>query len=163
MFSPLELEKIEFETKLGGYKKESVDHFMSVFCKDYETLYKENIAYKDKVGVLEELVSKYKSMEDSMHSALMLAQTTSEAALKNATEKADQMIAAAQNKIDIMNKEAEEKVREIAVKQDDMKRNTAAFVTKNIAVLKTQIDILNGMLEEVLSSHSNMQGSEGKD
>ena len=68
MMTPLELEKLEFDKTMNGYKRASVDDCFNLIKTDYETIYKENIALKDKIGVLEELIAKYKAMEDTLQS-----------------------------------------------------------------------------------------------
>ncbi len=148
MYTPLELERMEFETKMGGYRKGNVDEVFSLLKKDYETLYKENISLKDKVSMLEELVSKYKSMEDSMNNALVLAQTTGETVIKSANEKAEIIINTAQKKAEEIEKDAERDIRDLIAKAEDMKKSISVFAAKNISLLNAQAEILKSMAEE---------------
>lgn len=155
MFSPLELERLEFESKMGKYKKESVDEVFALLKNDYEALYKENIALKDKTAMLEQLVSKYKSMEDSMNNALVLAQTTGESVIRSANEKAELVINTAQQRAVEIRKEAEADIRDLLSKQDDMKKSISVFAAKNISLLNAQIEILKSMTEEISSFNIN--------
>ena len=156
MFSPLELEKMEFETKMGGYKKTSVDEVFNLLRKDYETLYKENIELKDRISMLEELVSKYKSMEESMNNALVLAQTTGESVINAANEKADGIINNAKIKAEGMEREAEADIKNLLLKKEDIKKNISVFAARNISLLNAQLEILKGMAEEVSNPHGNI-------
>ncbi|MBR5218502.1 MAG: DivIVA domain-containing protein [Clostridia bacterium] len=155
MYTPLELERMEFETKMGGYRKGNVDEVFSLLRKDYETLYKENISLKDKVSMLEELVSKYKSMEDSMNNALVLAQTTGETVIRSANEKAENIIKQAQMKAAEMEKEAEKEIRDLIAKAEDMKKSISVFAAKNISLLNAQTEILKSMADEAINPIAN--------
>ena len=64
MITPLEFEKKDFKGVPFGYSKNSVDDFFDKVKSDYEKLYKENIELKDKISMLNESVSQYKSMEE---------------------------------------------------------------------------------------------------
>ncbi len=147
MFTPLELEKIEFGNAfMGGYKREDVEEVFNELTADYETLYKENIANKDKLQMLEGLVDKYKAMEDALQNALLLAQTSSDAAIRAAQEKASNIIKEAEDKAAYILKEAEASAQSFLQRELDIKRNISVFAARNISQLRTQIEILNGMV-----------------
>ena len=149
MFSPLELEKLEFEKAfMGGYTKRSVDETFALVINDYSALYKENIAYKDKVSMLDELVKKYKAMEDTMQNALLLAQTASDAAVNTAREKADALTKDAEEKIALLNRDAEEERKRLEEQYLKIKREISVFAAKNTSLLMSQIEILRNMANE---------------
>ena len=52
MYTPIELENLEFKSAPLGYNKNEVDDFVETISEDYEKLYKENIALKDKNNLL---------------------------------------------------------------------------------------------------------------
>ncbi len=147
MFTPLELEKIEFGGAfMGGYKKRDVEDVFNELSADYETLYKENISNKDKLQMLQGLVDKYKAMEDSLQNALLLAQTSSDAAIRAAQTKAENIIKEAEEKAAYIIREAEENVKAAVQRELDLKRNINVMATRNISQLRSQIEILNGMI-----------------
>ncbi len=147
MYTPLELEKIEFGNAfMGGYKKQDVEEIFNELTADYETLYKENIANKDKIQMLQSLVDKYKTMEDALQNALLLAQTSSDAAIRAAQDKAQNIIKEAEEKAAYLKREAEENVRALRQRELDLKRNISVIATRNISQLRSQIEILNGMV-----------------
>ncbi len=149
MFTPLELEKIEFGGAfMGGYKREDVEEVFNELTSDYETLYKENIANKDKLQMLQGLVDKYKTMEDALQNALLLAQTSSDAAIRAAQEKAQNIIKEAEDKAAYIVKEAEASVQALVQRELDLKRNISVMATRNISQLRSQIEILNGMITQ---------------
>ena len=92
MLTPLEIQKIEFTKKMGKYVTADVDEAFSVISADYEALYKENIRLRDRLEVLEDLVNKYKSMEDTMRDTLIVAQKAADDLGKSAAQKAEAII-----------------------------------------------------------------------
>lgn len=149
MFTPLELEKIEFGSAfMGGYKRQDVEEVFNELIADYETLYKENISLKDKLQMMQSLVDKYKAMEDALQNALLLAQTSSDAAVRSAQEKADAIVKEAEEKASYIVKEAEASVQATLQREVDMKRNISVFATRHISQLRTQIEVINGMVQD---------------
>ena len=65
MMTPLEIENKKFKKSLSGYSKAEVDEFFTVVSQNYENLYKENLANRDKINVLSNAVKQYKSMEET--------------------------------------------------------------------------------------------------
>lgn len=92
MLTPIDIQNKTFEVKFRGYSAEDVDDFMDLLVKDYETLYQENIALKDKVTLLSNAVEQYKKMEETLQNSIILAQTTGENIKNTAEEKAESII-----------------------------------------------------------------------
>ena len=92
MLTPLEIEKHKFKKELFGYSAGEVDEFNEMVAENYEKLYKENIALKDKINLLTNAVKQYKSMEETLQNAIIVAQSTGEEVQKNAREKAGNII-----------------------------------------------------------------------
>ena len=149
MITPLELEKLELDKTFGrGYKISGVDDTLNLIKNDYETLYKENIAFKDRISVLEELVSKYKAMEDTMKNSIILAQQTGEEAISAAREQADIIIKNARNQAQAIEEESASEQKKLFEAKEDMKKDISVFAAKSISLLSAQIEILEQMKQE---------------
>ena len=98
MLTPLDIQKQEFGVKMRGYNADEVDDFLDLVGADYEKLYRENKELKDKMIVLNKSIEEYKNIEMSLRNALLYAQNTAEDMKKNANEKAQNIIAEAENK-----------------------------------------------------------------
>ena len=107
--------------------------------------------------MLEDLVSRYKSMEESLNSALLLAQNTADELLANANKKAELIIAEASNERKILLQKAEEDLKDTYAKTDEVKSNLTLFAAKNISLLKTQIEILNNMVGDKADAFTNKE------
>lgn len=74
MLTPLDIENREFKKTMGGYNRDDVEDFMSLLLVDYEKLYKESIASRDRITTLTEAVEHYKGQEETMQNAILAAQ-----------------------------------------------------------------------------------------
>ena len=97
MLTPLEIENKKFSKQMmNGYNVEEVDDFLDELTKEYETLYKENSEYKQTIEKLQEDMKHYKSIETTLQSTLVMAQTTAEEVKNAAKQQAEQIINDAQ-------------------------------------------------------------------
>ena len=113
MLTPVEIQNTAFKSGGLGYDKKEVESYMKEIVRSYEEVYRENMELKDKVGVLNEGIQYYKSIEKTLQKALLLAEKTAEntkaAALKDAkriekeaTTKANIMLADARNELETL-------------------------------------------------------------
>ncbi|NLW46352.1 MAG: DivIVA domain-containing protein [Firmicutes bacterium] len=140
MLTPVDLENIFFRRGVRGYRVEEVQEFMSRLNQDYEHIYRENIDLKEQVESLNNKLSQYLLVEETLRNAMLLAQETAEE-VKNAATKEAKLIV----------REAED----VAEKTKLRIRQDTENELKNLAVLKNQVEFfrcqfksfLNGLLE----------------
>lgn len=113
MLTPVEIQSKTFKSGGLGYDKKDVDAFMKEVLRSYEDMYCENMELKDKVAVLNEGIQYYKSIEKTLQKALVLAEKTAEETKavaakeakrieKEATGKANIMLADARNELEAL-------------------------------------------------------------
>lgn len=87
MITPVEV--LGKELKRGfGYKAIEVDEFLESLARDYEKIYKENNELIEKVSALTENLNHYRTIEESLKKALVLAEETSKETIENANKTA---------------------------------------------------------------------------
>ena len=142
MITPMEIQTKKFGKVVMGYNKEDVDDFMEYILEDYEMLYKQSLSSEQEIKTLKEQVETYKSIEDAMNQSLIVAQQTAENLQKNAQEKADLII-----------KEAEAKAKEItevATKSIESAQSELAKLQHTMDIYKCQaISMLNAQIENL--------------
>ena len=115
---------------------------MNELLRDYEKLYKENIEYKDKIDMLNQGIQHYKSIEDTLQNALVVAQGTAESVKQNAKAEADNIIKEAElnalKSVDDINKQVVEKRLQL----DETKKQFDVYKAKMEALLISQLEIL---------------------
>ena len=93
MLTLKEIEEVKLgRAKVGGYKAEDVDNFIDKVRESYEKLNNENVELMTKVKVLAQRVNTYREQEDSVRNALIKAQKIEDDCLKEAQNKASEML-----------------------------------------------------------------------
>ncbi len=152
MLTPLDLETRTFVKKFGKYKAEEVDEFMTALRVEYEKLYKENLALKDKVSMLSDAIKQYKSMEDTLQSAIIVAQNTGEEVKRNAYAKAENIVNDAELKASTIISDAGKEVTRINYQFEEMKRSVEIYRAKMVSLISSQMDILKGFDTEGINT-----------
>lgn len=143
MLTPLEIENKKFSKQMvNGYNVDEVDEFLDLLTVDYERLYKENAEAKEKIEQLNEDVSHYKTIENTLQSTLMMAQSTAEEVKNVARQQAEQIISDAQSTVkqEIMNLE-----QEIVLKRrelEDAAKQFDIYKAKMESLLISQLELL---------------------
>ncbi len=145
MITPIDLENKEFKKSFRGYDIDEVETFLTELSKDYAKNYRENASLKDKNAILNDAVENYKEMEETMRSAIISAQRTSEEILRNAHEQADVIVKEAKIRASEILNEAEKDIQ-------NLKRETSEIEGRNMllrAKLRTVLNTYIGMLDEI--------------
>lgn len=143
MLTPVDIDNKTFKkSKLGGYDINDVETFLVDIMNSFEKLYKENSELKDKVEVMQESISYYKSLEDGVSKTIENAQTAANE-LKKAAEKEVEIIKK-EAKLEAK-KEVEEIKEEIVKKQvelEEVKKQIQIYKIKVTSMLEAQLKIL---------------------
>lgn len=143
MLTPLDIENKKFAKQMvNGYNVDEVDDFLDELTQDYEKLYKEWSEYKGKIEELSNNVDKYKNIETTLQSTLMMAQTTAEEVKSVAQKEAEQIVREAQNDakaaVEELNSQIVEKQRET----EELKKQMDVYKAKMEALLISQLELL---------------------
>lgn len=155
MITPLDIENKKFSKRaLNGYSTEEVDDFLDELTIDYEKLYKEAADAKKTIESQNTELTKYREMESTLQSTLLMAQTAAEEVRLEAQKKADSILANAESsateKLGQMDNEIETRRQEIDAaieskqrelndlqKQfDDYKANMESMLISQLELLK---------------------------
>lgn len=142
MITPVDIQNKKYTSSAMGYKKSEVDEFMELLLRDYETMYKNNIDLSDKVTMLNNALEHYKSIEDTMQNALLVAQSTGDEMRRNAEEKARLIVEAAERKAREITAEATRASADAMRDAETVRRSTELFKAQMIGMFTSQIDIL---------------------
>ena len=143
MITPLDIENKTFNKQLmNGYSTEEVHEFMTAVLKDYERIYKENIEYKDKIAVLNQGIQHYKSIEETLRNALIVAQGTADSVKKNAQAEADNIVKSAEMNAMKAVDEINQRVVEKQLQLDEAKKQFDVYKAKMESILISQLEML---------------------
>ena len=143
MITPLDIENKKFSKQMmNGYSVEDVDNFLDELSVDYAKMYRNLTEQKTRIEDLENALSKYKSIEETLQNTLLMAQTTAEEVKNVAKQQADQIVADAkssvQDSVNKLNQEllAKEQQKEELTKQFDV------YKAKMESLLISQLELL---------------------
>lgn len=142
MLTPLEIENRKFKKGVLGYNATEVEEFLNVISENYELIYKENLANKDKINMLSNAIKQYKNMEETLQSAILVAQSAGDELVQNAKKRAENIIADAENKASKLLSDASHEVTRVSYEYEEMRRSVEVFRTKIISLLTSQLDIV---------------------
>lgn len=99
MLTSMEIGKQSFNRGLFGYNRKEVDLYLEKIAQDYEYLYFENSRMKDEVDQARQELQKYKTLEETMHNSLILAQQSAEIYKANAHKEAELVVTESKKRI----------------------------------------------------------------
>ena len=144
MLTPVDIDNKTFKkVKFGGYDINDVEEFLVEVMNSYETLYKENSELKDKITIMQESVSYYKSLEDGVSKTIENAQTAADEIRKASEREADVIKKEARLEAE---KEIEEIKEEIVKKQielEEAKKQIQIYKIKVRSMLEAQLKIID--------------------
>lgn len=167
MLTPLDIHNKEFKKSLRGYDANEVDEFLDEVIKDFETLYKENLELKERLQAQKDNLNRYKEMEDTLQSTMVLAQKMAEEAKRNAEKEAELIIWEARKKAEQIVAGAEDQITESRKRLETLRAYEKQLMIKLRTFLQTQLDTLNNELVPVMegkkeSSEDVVMGCSGE-
>lgn len=142
MLTPLDIHNKDFKKGMLGYSQDDVDAFLDKVEKDFEKLYKENAEFKERINILQEKVNYYKSMEDTIQNALVVAQTTAQDVTSSAHKKAEVIISEAEHKAEIIINKAKSEVEKIRLEFENSRKQMQIFKTRFKTLLESQLEVV---------------------
>jgi cell division initiation protein len=141
--TPVDVQHKEFKKSIQGYAREEVDQFLDDIIEQLEADVEERTRLETLVAELQEKVSHFKAMEDSLRSTLVLAQRT-----------ADELKASAHKEVDLIKQRAkldvEEDLRNVRQQIAEAKAELQRVNDKSVAAkhdlrnfLTRQLDLLD--------------------
>ena len=143
MITPVDIQNKEFSTGAFGYKKNEVDEFLSIVEREFDALYKQNIALNDKINMLSEAIKEYKSMETALQSTIVTAQSVAREVETTAQLKAETIVKEAENKAADIIINAKKEVSEIVNRHENLKQQYDIYKLKIRNTVEEQLKMLN--------------------
>ena len=149
MITPLDIENKKFSKQMmNGYSVEEVDDFLDDLTEDYSRNYKEVTELRNKVTELSQSLEHYKSIEETLQSTLLLAQTTAEDVKKVAKQQADQIINEAKGTAEKQVNELDNEILNKKKELEDVKKQIDIYKAKMESLLIAQLELLKDVNRE---------------
>ncbi|WP_406543445.1 DivIVA domain-containing protein [Clostridium ljungdahlii] len=149
-----EITNKEFKKGLRGYNIDEVDEFLDKIAEDYESIYKENSLLKEKMQSLDEKISHYTKMENTIKDMLLLAQNASEQAKENAKKESQFVVKNANDAAQKIIDKAHSDVIQITDEFENVKQEFSKFRTKFRNFMKTQMEMFDDMEKDFVKNYN---------
>lgn len=149
MLTPLDIENKEFKKVFRGYDVESVERFLDEILDEYERIYKQNTELKDKVELLSDHLRHYNTMEETLKSTLIVAQTTADEVTVAARQKGETIVADAQLKAKDIIADAHKEVENIKIEYEALRKEIYIFKTRYKSFIESQLLSLEDFYNDI--------------
>mgnify|MGYP001744092404 FL=1 len=149
----LEIKDKTFGTRFRGFDPEEVDEFLDIVVRDYEDLVRSNHDKELHIKSLEERLSYFDEMKDSLSQSVLIAQDTAERVKQAASERSNNIIHQAEQDAQRLLEEAKYKANEIlrqaadnakkvAVETEELKNKSRVFHQRLKSTIESQLAIV---------------------
>ena len=158
----LEIKDKTFSTKFRGFNPEEVDEFLDIVVRDYETLVRSNHEKEKHIKNLEERLSYFDEIKDSLSQSVLIAQDTAERVkqaanersqniIKQAEQDAQRLLDEAKYKANEILRQATDNAKKVAVETEELKNKSRVFHQRLKSTIESQLAIVDSSdWEEIL-------------
>ena len=149
----LEIKDKTFSTRFRGFDPEEVDEFLDIVVRDYDDLVRSNHDKDLHIKSLEDRLSYFDEMKDSLSQSVLIAQDTAERVKQAAAERSNNIIHQAEQDAQRLLEEAKYKANEIlrhatdnakkvAVETEELKNKSRVFHQRLKSTIESQLAIV---------------------
>ena len=141
--TPLDIHNKEFTRGFRGYDEDEVNDFLDHVIKDYEKVIREKKALEDKLYEMEEKLSHFTNIEETLNRSILVAQESADEVKSNANKEAKLIIKEAEKNADRIINDALAKSRSTAMEVEELKKQAKVFRTRLKMLVEAQLDIID--------------------
>jgi cell division initiation protein len=158
--TPLDIHNKEFTRGFRGYSEDEVNDFLDQVIKDYEAVIREKKDLEETVSNLEEKISYFKNIEETLNKSILIAQETGEEVKRTATKEARLIVKEAEKNADRIINESLSKSRKISMEIDELKKQSSVYRTRFRMLIEAQLEMLKNDDWDSLNAPENLEGYE---
>lgn len=158
--TPLDIHNKEFTRGFRGYSEDEVNDFLDQVIKDYESVIREKKSLEETVEKLEEKISYFKNIEETLNKSILIAQETGEEVKRTANKEARLIIKEAEKNADRIINESLSKSRKISMEIDELKKQSSVYRTRFRMLIEAQLEMLKNDDWDSLNAPENLEGYE---
>ncbi len=153
--TPVDIQNQEFERSFRGYTVDDVDDFMDRVAKDMEQLIRESAGLKEQIESLKEKLASYEKLEETMQSAIIVAQEAADEVKQGANREADLIRREAEREAQRIVEDARYRASRILVENEDLYKQAQIFKTRFRSFMEAQLAALE--MEEWMEEKEEFQ------
>ena len=158
----LEIKDKTFGTRFRGFDPEEVDEFLDIVVRDYEDLVRSNHEKDQHIKNLEDRLSYFDEIKDSLSQSVLIAQDTAERVkqaandrshniIQQAEQDAQRLLDEAKYKANEILRQATDNAKKVAVETEELKNKSRVFHQRLKSTIESQLAIVDSSeWEEIL-------------
>lgn len=139
----------KFHTSVMGYKKEEVNKFVSSVIVEVERLIEKSHQKDEMINNLNEQVTRYKHMENTLNRVVLVAEEASHQIKKMAHAESEQIIDDARKNASRIVNDALRKAEEAEKQAEALRRNIYNYKKNLKSVIQSQLDVIDSLDEDI--------------
>lgn len=142
MLSPLDVQRKEFSRAMRGYKEAEVDLFLNEVMETLEKYVNENLELKERLERSEKDLNRYSLMERTLSETLVIAKKTADDLMASAQQKAELIIKTAEEEARRRVHETEQEHMVVKSRHEDARRELITYRTRFRTMIQAQLEML---------------------
>lgn len=155
--TPLDIRKQPFKRAFHGFDPDAVNSFLEHVAGEYQVILQQNDAYATQVKSLEQQLEKFRKIEQLLNETLLTAQQTTDQARVNAHKEADLILDDARIRAAREVDESRNRVNKLESELVSIRNQRDSFLSRFKAMLKTQLDLLEVISDDLRSDDAPEQ------
>ncbi|MCJ7797341.1 MAG: DivIVA domain-containing protein, partial [Thermoleophilia bacterium] len=144
--TPLDIRHQEFRRAMRGYSEEQVDVFLDEVADEFERLFQDNIELRERIQLLDEQVTGYENLKETLNNTLVSAQQLADSTRANANKEGELIL-----------RDAELKARGIVGEANSEKQR----VQQSLIQLRQVEEDFRFKFRSLLEAHINLLAEDG--
>ena len=140
--TPIDIRKQEFRKSMRGYDRDEVDTFLSMIADEMEELIGSSQEARGEVSSLNERLTEYRQMEETMRETLITVQKAADEKREIAGREAEMVLKEAEMRAGNWIEEAHRSIRDIKKELAKLRGMRDSYVTRQRMLVQAQMDML---------------------
>jgi cell division initiation protein len=141
--TPLDIHNKEFSRVFRGYDEDQVNEFLDQIIKEFDIMLKEKRQLEERVATLNEKLSQFANIEETLKKSLVMAQEAADELKANARKEAQLIVKEAEKNADRLINDALAKSRKLVSEIDELKRRASVYRMRFRSILEAQLEMLD--------------------
>jgi cell division initiation protein len=141
--TPIDIQQQQFKSRLMGYDKAGVDHFLELLAGELERLLRQNQDLQEELARAKSALAEMRDREATLKETLLTTQKVTDALKANARHEADLLLADTELRAERLMQDAEERRLQLLKEIQEIKRQKISFETGLRCLLEQHVRLLD--------------------
>jgi cell division initiation protein len=141
--TPIDIQQHRFRTRVLGYEKAGVDHFLELLAEELERFHRQNQELKEELTRTRASLEEMRSREQMLKDTLLTTQKMTDDLKANARKEAEIVVAEAELQGEKIVRAAEDRRIQLISEVQELKRQKISFETSLRTVVESHLRLLD--------------------